>query len=117
MIRTIRCLELFKKLFRRSTGLESNALHFCWNAAPDVRTSRHEHGLVLFHTRTGRVFVCNGSAAWIWDRLSSPLTPRTIAQHMATEYGLNPDQSTRDVLDLLSSLAQQGLVTRKDDAL
>jgi hypothetical protein len=117
MARTIRFWRHFKNLFRTKAGVESIDIYFRWNIAPGVCVSRHDDGLVLFSTSTRRLFICNGSGTWIWERLSTGVAPEAIARDLAAEYGLEPDQSTRDVVALITSLAQHGLLTRKCDGL
>jgi Coenzyme PQQ synthesis protein D (PqqD) len=119
MIQTIWFLKhgILRNPFRSKAGLKPSDFHLRWNVAPGVHVSRHDKGLVLLHTSVGRVFTCNGSAAWIWERLSSGLTLETIAVDLAAAHGLNPDQSTSHVLDVIAFLVQHRLVIRKVDVL
>jgi len=119
MVQIIRFLghQPFKSPFRPRAALDSSDIHSRWNIAPGICASEHDEGLVLFHTSTGRVFSCRRPGARIWRNLSNGLTPETIAEDIANEYGLKPDQPTCDVLQFVASLEQHGLITRRVDEL
>jgi hypothetical protein len=119
MVQIIRFLghELFKKPFRPKAASDTSDITSRWNIAPSIRASWHDEGLVLFHASNGHVFSCSRPGARIWENLSNGLTLATIAEDLANEYGLMPDQSTRDVLQFAASLWQHGLITRKVDEL
>jgi hypothetical protein len=81
--------------------------------APDVRVSVHQDGLALLHIPSGRVFVCNRTAARIWDGVVKGLSADTISDEISRECGVERDLVHQHTSSFLAELERRGLVTRR----
>ena len=59
----------------------------------------------------GRVYSLNGTAAAVWDRLTSPADAAELAGPLAKEYGAPAETVQTDLEELFAALAKRGLVT------
>ena len=68
----------------------------------------------MFDIETERRFVLNQSALVAWQRLHSWATVEDIAGALMLEFGIAPDQATRDASELVELLLREGLIARKE---
>ena len=80
--------------------------------SPETRASVHEEGLTILHIPSGRVFVCNRSAARIWLGASKGLSVDRLAEEMSGEYSVAPEIVQRDTRLLVSQMELHGLIIR-----
>src|SRR5271170_261247 len=64
--------------------------------SPGARASVHEDGLTILHIPSGRVFVCNRSAARIWQGASKGLSLNEVSEEMSGEYSIPRDIVRQD---------------------
>jgi hypothetical protein len=78
-------------------------------ADEQVWTDMGEEILVL-HLVSGGYYSLKNVAARVWQLLQTPTRPAEIGRAVAREYGVPAGRCETDVLDLLSELADRGLV-------
>ena len=85
-----------------------------WSLAvsPEARASVHEEGLTILHIPSGRVFVCNRSAARVWLGASKGLSVDNLSEEMSGEYSVDRDIIHRDTRLLVGQMEHHGLITR-----
>jgi hypothetical protein len=65
---------------------------------------------VVLNLKTGKYHGLNGTAGEVLDGLEKGQTPREVAAAIAREYGRDSAVVQADVLELLSGLAERGLI-------
>jgi hypothetical protein len=80
--------------------------------SPGARASVHEEGLTILHIPSGRVFVCNRSAARIWQGASKGLSIDRLSEEMSGEYSIARDIVQRDTRLLVGQMEHHGLISR-----
>ena len=58
------------------------------------------------------IYVLNPVGSRIWELLRSPTTAARIAEIVAGEFAVTPDQAADDVVEFLDSLGARGLIRR-----
>ena len=58
----------------------------------------------------GRVHQLNSTASYVWERCDGRSTQSEIADEMAAEYGVEPDQAVADVAALMAQFRELGLL-------
>lgn len=82
---------------------------------PDVIHTELETGqAVLLHMETHKYYSLNHTGLLVWTLLSKGETLSSISDHIAQEYGIQPEQAKSDVSQLVDELTAAGLVLRKD---
>ena len=56
------------------------------------------------------IYVLNPVASRIWGLLRSPTTPEQLADVIADEFDVSPQEASRDVAEFLDSLSTRGLI-------
>lgn len=70
--------------------------------------------LVALDVNRGLCFGLDAVGSRIWDLLGAETTASSICKSLLTEYAVSPDDCLRDVLELLTELEQDGLITLVD---
>ncbi len=65
-------------------------------------------GLLLYDPETGKSFVLNETAAFIWERADSD--PEAIARALATEYEVSFEEALEDVREVIGRLREEGFL-------
>ena len=67
---------------------------------------------MLFQQSSDSVHVLNGSAAFIWDCLTKPVTVEQVEAVLGAEYDLTSTDNVAEIIrDTLSSFIDKGLAT------
>ncbi len=80
--------------------------------SPQTHASVHEEGLTILHIPSGRVFVCNRSAARIWQGASKGLSVDKLSEEMSGEYSVARDIVRQDTRLLVNQMELHGLIIR-----
>ena len=76
---------------------------------PNVLAKRVGDEIVLVHLETNRVFELNRTGAFLWDTLAAGATRDELEERMALEFDVERDELAREIDDLLSQFASEGL--------
>lgn len=87
---------------------EPNIDNLCVSA--DVREYALDRDVILFHERTGELFVLNRSGSEVWSRLKLGETCGGIAQRIARQAGVAVERVMGDCRQLVEQWARAGLV-------
>lgn len=82
-------------------GEKKNALIYeavTWRKAGD--------DAVILNLETSEYYSANETGTFIWELLSAGRKPGSIAEALAAEYSIEPDQADRDVSAFLADLAR-----------
>lgn len=60
------------------------------------------------------VYVLHGAGEFIWDRLDGATRTAELAECLAGEYAVDPEQAAADIRELALDLERNGLVERVD---
>jgi hypothetical protein len=82
--------------------------------SPGTHASLHDDGLALLHIPSGRVFLCNRTAARIWQGASKGLSLDELSEEMSRKYCIGLDVAREDTHSLVSQMELHGLVLRSD---
>lgn len=77
---------------------------------PDLITADVDGESVVLNSVTGTFYQLNPSAARIWDLVETPQTPAAIVAHLVERFDVTPEQCRADLLELVESLQERGLV-------
>jgi hypothetical protein len=58
----------------------------------------------------GSIYVLNPVGSRIWELLQSPIAADRIAEIVAGEFAVSPDEAASDVVEFLDSLGSRGLI-------
>lgn len=78
--------------------------------AADVLATEVDGEMVMMDVEKGLYFGLDAIGTDVWKRLEAPATAGELAAALSRDYDAEADAIERDVLDLLASLAEQGLV-------
>ncbi|WP_431860935.1 PqqD family peptide modification chaperone [Azospirillum sp.] len=78
--------------------------------AADVLAAEVDGEMVMMDVEKGVYFGLDAIGTDIWKRLEAPATAAELADTLSRDYDADPATIERDVLALLSSLSEQGLV-------
>jgi hypothetical protein len=84
------------------------------SVAASVASSRLGEEAALLNLEKGVYYGLNETGARIWELLATPVAVRSIQETIATEYDVEAPVAAADVLRLLESLREQGLVEVRD---
>lgn len=76
----------------------------------EVLATEVDGEMVMMDIDKGLYFGLDPVGTTVWNRLDTPATAAELAGGLALEYDADADTIERDVLALLTSLAEQGLV-------
>lgn len=85
--------------------------------ASDNQTSAQvDDETVLLHLEEGKYYGLNSVGARIWELIEQPIRVRKIVDMLCSEYDVERDRCRDDVLQLLASLEDKGMVSVREDA-
>jgi len=68
--------------------------------------------LAMMDMDTGKYFVLQEVAAFIWDRLADPATPAQLCEVLTRRYDVTAERCRGDVLPFLQKAHDKGLLRR-----
>jgi hypothetical protein len=78
----------------------------------DTAASIHEDGIVILHTRKGRLFRSNLTGACIWRCIEQRLSLEAIAEKLTTEYQIARTTAREHAARFLTELERHSLIER-----
>ncbi|HYH37821.1 MAG TPA: PqqD family peptide modification chaperone [Azospirillum sp.] len=78
--------------------------------ADDVLATEVDGEMVMMDIEKGVYFGLDAVGTDIWKRLEAPVTAAELAEGLSLDYDADPATIERDVLALLTAMADQGLV-------
>ena len=75
-------------------------------------TRRVDDEIVILDVKSGHYFGLNDVGATIWERLSDDCDRNDLIAVVLETYGVDPEQASLDVDELVQQLVDAGLVTR-----
>lgn len=79
-------------------------------AAAGTVSSTLDDEAVLLHVTSGKYFGLNEVGQFIWQRLGTPVSVAELCGAVLEEYAIDGERCEKDVVSLLSILAEKGLV-------
>ena len=76
----------------------------------DLVTAPMDDDLAMMDIDTGKYFVLDKVAAFIWEQLSSPTRIASLLTTLTAMYDVRPEQCEADVVPFLQQLHTKGLV-------
>jgi|AGTN01.1.fsa_nt_gi Coenzyme PQQ synthesis protein D (PqqD). len=86
-----------------------NACSTVWRSEA-VLMAQVDGETVMMDARKGVYYGLDAIGSEIWARLKEPVTVERLLAQLAEEFDGAPDEMERDVIDLLSNLAEHGLL-------
>lgn len=80
--------------------------------APDTRVSKHADGLTLLHIPSGQIFVCNRTAARIWQGATEGRCLDELSEEMSRQFRIGREIVQKDVCSIVSQMEHHGLIVR-----
>ncbi|MBI5093554.1 MAG: PqqD family protein [Candidatus Hydrogenedentes bacterium] len=65
---------------------------------------------VILHVTSGKYFGLNEVGQFIWQRIHEPAKVGDLCKAVQEEYAVNAGQCEKDVITLLDTLAEKGLI-------
>jgi len=90
----------------------TNQSNFSFTVSPEAAASFHDDGIVILHTRQGRLFSSNGTGARIWRGVEQQLSLETIAEKISGEYQIARTIAREHTLNFLTELEQHALIQK-----
>jgi len=78
----------------------------------EVTASVHDDGLVILHTRSGRLFSANQTGARIWCCIERQIPPEAIADEIGSVYQIAPATAREHTTRFLAELERNNLIER-----
>jgi len=78
----------------------------------DAAVSIHEDGIVILHTRKGRLFTSNRTGACIWCCIEQRLPFEAIAEKLTSEYQIAKATAREHAARFLAELERHSLIER-----
>lgn len=78
----------------------------------EAAASIHDDGLVILHTRSGRLFTSNRTGASIWRCIVRQLPFEAIADEIGGEYGIARTTAREHTARFLAQLERHNLIDR-----
>lgn len=80
--------------------------------SPDTRVSQHADGLTLLHIPSGQIFVCNRTAARIWQGATEGKCLDELSEEMSRQFRIGREIVQKDVCSIVSRMELHGLISR-----
>jgi hypothetical protein len=80
------------------------------NVPAQVMFTHVDEAAILLNSRTGKYFVLEEVGARLWELLGEGKGLRASCETLLEEYEVEPAQLEQDLLELVSKLAENGLV-------
>jgi len=84
--------------------------------SPDAAASIHEDGVVILHTRRGRLFRSNRAGACIWCCIEQRLSLEGIAEKLTSEYQIARTIAREHTARFLAELERNSLIERRAES-
>ena len=81
--------------------------------SPDTRVSQHAEGLTLLHIPSGQVFVCNRTAARIWQGATEGRCLDELSEEMSRQFRIGREVAQKDTCSIVSQMELHGLIIRR----
>ena len=81
--------------------------------SPDTRVSQHAEGLTLLHIPSGKIFVCNRTAARIWQGATEGRCLDELSEEMSRQFRIGREVAQKDTCSIVSQMELQGLIIRR----
>lgn len=81
----------------------------------DTVSSTLDDEEVVLDARQGKYFGLNEVGRFVWTRIQSPARVSDLVDALLAEYEVEPEQAESDVLTLLGTLAEKGLIEVQND--
>jgi hypothetical protein len=81
--------------------------------SPDTRVSQHAEGLTLLHIPSGQIFVCNRTAARIWQGVTDGRCLDELSEEMSQQFRIGREMAQRDTCSIVSQMENHGLILRR----
>jgi hypothetical protein len=81
--------------------------------SPDTRISRHPEGLTLLHIQSGQIFVCNRTAARIWQGITEGRCLDELSDEMSRQFRIGREVAQKDTCSIVSQMELNGLIIRR----
>lgn len=78
----------------------------------DAAASVHEEGIIILHTRKGRLFSSNRTGAYIWRCIERQLSFEAIAEKLTLEYQIAQTIAREHTARFLADLERHSLIVR-----
>jgi len=80
--------------------------------SPDTRVSKHAEGFTLLHIPSGQIFVCNRTAARIWQGATEGRCLDELSEEMSRQFRIGREIVQKDVCSIVSQMEHHGLIVR-----
>jgi hypothetical protein len=81
--------------------------------SPDTRVSQHAEGLTFLHIPSGQIFVCNRTAARIWQGATEGRCLDELSEEMSRQFRIGREVAQKDTYSIVSQMELHGLITRR----
>jgi hypothetical protein len=81
--------------------------------SPDTRVSQHAEGLTLLHIPSGQIFVCNRTAARIWQGATEGRCLDELSEEMSRQFHIGLEVAQKDTCSIVSQMELNGLIIRR----
>jgi len=79
-------------------------------ARPDLETRTVDDETVILDRDGERIHQLNATASFIWDRCDGERDATAIAAELAEAFGVEPDQTVKDVSEIVLQFSALGLL-------
>jgi hypothetical protein len=95
-----------------TTQMDGNKITVSSEAAASV----HDDGIVILHTRRGRLFSSNRTGAQIWRCIEQQLPVEAIVEKISSEYQIARTVAREHTARFLAELVRHDLIVRGAEA-
>lgn len=79
-------------------------------ASKEQLSTPHGDEVVIAGLREGNYYALDSVGARVWELVQTPVAVTELRQRIAEEYDVSPERCEADLLELLASMAEQGLL-------
>ncbi|HEY0160900.1 MAG TPA: PqqD family peptide modification chaperone [Thermoanaerobaculia bacterium] len=79
-------------------------------AAPDQLSTNVNGQVIIAGLRKGNYYALDSVGARVWELVQAPIATRELGRLIAEEYQVSEERCEADLLELLDSMARQGLL-------
>jgi len=81
--------------------------------SPDTRVSQHAEGLTLLHIPSGQIFVCNRTAARIWQGATEGRCLDELSEEMSRQFRIGREVAQEHTCSIVSQMERHGLIIQR----